>query len=246
MKNLCITLSYDGYSFFGWQKTKTEPSIEKELEDALFKILQKKIYLQAASRTDRGVHANEQIVNFLTDKKMELSDLQYRLNRLLPNQIAIKKIEEKPYNFHPSLDSIKKEYHYNISYGSYQLPFKRHYFWHFAYPLNLDLIKNAAKELIGKHNFQSFSNQKEVKPVRELFSIEIFEIEKEEIQIRIIGNSFLYKMVRNIVGTLAYIGCNKLRKDSITEILKSKNRTNAGVTAPANGLILHRVYYNNH
>lgn len=237
MKNLKLTIAYEGTSFLGWQKTRMGPSIEEELEKTLSQILQHPVNLQAASRTDAGVHAEGQVVNFFTDSALELPRLQKSLNGLLPKDISVLHIEQEKEDFHPTLDCTAKEYHYHFCLGSTQLPFRRRFSWHYSYPVDLEAMRCEAKALVGKHDFSAFTNEKEEDCVREIFDIEIFPD-----TIRVVGNRFLYKMVRNIVGTLIYIGSCKLA--NLAEIIESKDRTRAGMTAPAHGLILKRVIYN--
>ena len=123
MRNLTLFLSYLGTSFFGWQKTASGPTIEETLENALCRILRETPKLQAASRTDAGVHAEGQVVNFFTTNPICLSTLKRALNGTLPKEISVRAIEEKPLAFHPTLDALKKEYHYQICHAAVQLPF---------------------------------------------------------------------------------------------------------------------------
>jgi len=241
-RNIKLILAYEGTHYLGWQKTIAGPSIEEELEKAAAQILRHPVNLQAASRTDAGVHAEGQVVNFFTDKDVPLDKLQKGLNSLLPSDISILKIEEAPKSFHPTLQSIGKEYHYFVCLGSTQLPFYRNFSWHFSYPVNSEEMKKAAAYLIGKHDFSALTNEKREDNVREVFEL-VTEVLDGRLKIRVSGNNFLYKMVRNIVGTLLYVGCGKLSAEEMPEIIKSKNRTLAGVTAPAHGLILKKVFY---
>lgn len=240
--NIKLILAYEGTHYLGWQKTAMGPSIEEELEKALAQILRHPMALQAASRTDAGVHAEGQVVNFFTEVEMPLEKLQKSLNGLLPKDISVLKIEFAEENFHPTLDSRGKEYHYSVCLGSTQLPFYRNFSWHFSYPVNLEEMKKAAKHLKGRHDFSAFTNERQEDNVREIFDIFI-EPSVDRLKIRVSGNNFLYKMVRNIVGTLLYVGCGKLSSEEIPAILASRDRTRAGMTAPALGLVLKEVYY---
>ena len=241
-RNIKLILAYEGTHYLGWQKTAMGKSIEEELEKAVAQILQHPVKLQAASRTDAGVHAEGQVVNFLTASEMPLDKLQKGLNALLPNDISVLKMEEAPEDFHPTLDSRGKEYHYSVCLGPTQLPFYRNFSWHFIYPVDIEVMKKADLHLIGSHDFSALTNEKQDDNVREIFAIEIESLENR-LKIRVSGNNFLYKMVRNIVGTLLYVGCGKLTVEEIPAILESKDRTLAGVTAPALGLILKEVFY---
>ncbi len=244
MKNYKLIIAYDGTDFLGWQKTKDGPSIEASVQAPLEKILQDKITLQAASRTDRGVHAENQVLNFFTKKNLP-SDPLYTLNRLLPPSISIKKIEEVPPSFHPTVDAKGKEYLYRIATKRHHLPFDRNFCWFYPYDLDISSMRTAADHLIGTHDFSSFCNMITIQSDEKTRTIENITIDtsQHQILITIRGHSFLYKMVRNIVGTLAYVGCGKLSSDSVKSILLSKDRRYAGITAPAQGLTLKKIIY---
>jgi tRNA pseudouridine38-40 synthase len=246
--NLKIIVAYDGTHYFGWQKTGVGPSIEAELEKAIRQILQEAIVLQAASRTDRGVHALGQVVNFHTVRHVsDLPKLVRGINALLPSDIVVSSIQEVPLGFHPTLHVQSKIYTYEICCGAVQLPRHRLYSWHFPYALNLTLMQKASQFLVGKHDFSAFCNHKKGEVyqdhIRTVESIETLELDSHRLHFTICGNHFLYKMVRNLVGTLAYVGCGKLPLSEIPEILERKDRKRAGMTAPAHGLTLERVVY---
>ena len=190
---------------------------------------------EAASRTDRGVHSRGQVVQFSLKKQWALQKLHQALNAQLPSDIRV--IDLFSEEFHPTLDAKRKEYHYRICLGSVQEPTARRYSWHFYYPIDRSKIDAEAKNLLGTHDFSAFSNEVEKNPICTLESITfngaLFQIQ---------GDRFLYKMVRNLVGTLLYIGCAKI-PGNIETILSSKDRKKAGVTAPAHGLYLNRVFY---
>lgn len=228
-------IAYDGTHYLGWQKTKEGPSIQEELEKALRQIAAEAVLPEAASRTDRGVHAEGQVIQFAIQKKIEPRKLLRGLNAVLPTDIRVRELSFE--DFHPTLDSIGKEYHYQICQGLVQDPTRRLYSWHFHAPLDVQKINAAIPDLIGTHDFTAFANEPEKNPICTLESI-VFD---RFFQIK--GDRFLYKMVRNLVGTLIYIGCGKLPANSIPSILAGKDRKQAGVTAPAHGLYLHQVFY---
>ncbi len=244
MSNICLLLTYDGTSFFGWQKTESGSSVEETLQTVLEQIMQEPVTLQAASRTDRGVHAEGQVVNFMTDKA---PPKKISLNRLLPPSIRVLEVNVMAHEFHPSLDALGKLYSYKICYGPTQLPFHRYFSWHVPGELNLDLMKKGAEILIGEHDFSAFCNVHEnlnyPHKWRRIDRIEIIELENNRLQIDIQGNHFLYKMVRNLVGTLVYVGLKKLSVEAIAHILASKARPQAGITAPAHGLTLRKIFF---
>ncbi|PIS01924.1 MAG: tRNA pseudouridine(38-40) synthase TruA [Chlamydiae bacterium CG10_big_fil_rev_8_21_14_0_10_42_34] len=233
-------LSYDGTNYFGWQKTSTGPSIQEEFAKAILLITQEVVIPEAASRTDRGVHAVGQVVQFTLEKSIDPHTLKNRLNAVLPADIRV--IDLIVCQFHPTLDSVGKIYHYQMCLDPILDPTKVRYFWHFYYPQDLERLRMAAKQLIGTHDFSAFANEEENRPkLNPICTVESIEFENGLFTIQ--GDRFLYKMVRNIVGTLAYIGCGKLPKDSIKSILHLRDRKKAGVTAPAHGLYLHQVLY---
>lgn len=219
------------------------PSIEESLEKALFQIYHIPIELQAASRTDAGVHAEGQVVNFRLQTPPDLYKLQKGLNALLPKDIAVRDLALATENFHPTLDASSKEYRYFICNDFVQLPFHRKFSWRFPYPLDLEAMQRAIRHLLGEHDFSAFSNLRVENGVRILSAIEIIPLPERRLCFSIKGNHFLYKMVRNLVGTLVYVGCGKLLPEDLPAILKSKDRKRAGVTAPAHGLILSHVFY---
>lgn len=243
MFNHKLLLAYEGTHYLGWQKTKMGPSIEDALEKALFQIFHYPTPLQAASRTDAGVHAEGQVVNFFLKEERDLHRLQCSLNALLPSDIAVLNIERMAPSFHPTLDVSGKEYRYFVCNKATQLPFHRTNSWHFPYPLNLNGMRSAAHFLIGTKDFSAFSNLRVEEGVRTLTAITIDIIEEERLCFSIQGDHFLYKMVRNLVGTLLYVGCGKIQEEDLPSILESRERARTGVTAPAHGLTLYKVFY---
>ena len=248
MHNIKLVIAYDGRSYLGWQKTRMGPSIEAALQKVIEQILQHPAPLQAASRTDAGVHAKGQVVNFLTSKSLlDLSQFHYSLNSLLPKDIVVLSADLMPVSFHPTLDSVGKEYRYYICIGPTLLPQYRFYSWHIPHQLNLTRMRQALPLLYGRHDFAAFCNIKKnahyTDYIREVQLLELMELEDQRLCIRICGNHFLYKMVRNLVGTLVYVGRGKIAVEKLKDILHSECRAQAGVTAPAHGLFLHEVFY---
>lgn len=165
----------------------------------------------------------------------------------MPPDIRVLDIHEADPNFHPSLDCIQKEYHYYVCNGEIQMPENRLYSWHFPYLLNFDCMEKAASILTGHLNFTSFCNVRKNHTYkdyeRDVKAIEIIKLPRGRICFKIRGNNFLYKMVRNLVGTILYVGCGKLTLSELVAGLKSKDRKAVGVTAKAHGLTLHKLYY---
>jgi tRNA pseudouridine38-40 synthase len=224
-----LTVSYLGTSYFGWQKTKSGPSIQEEIEKACSRILQETVTCEAASRTDRGVHARGQIIQFYTSKEIVPERLQRGLNAVLPPDIRV--LNAEPLEFHPTLDALRKTYHYDLCLGPTQDPFYRHLSWHYPYKIDETAMQQAANALIGTRDFSAFTTKSQKNPVCTLFNIELIPLGKERLRIALTGNRFLYKMARIIAGTLANIGSGKITEQAI------------GVTAPSHGLTLYKVYY---
>lgn len=222
-------------------------NIEASLQTVIEQILQHPVHLQAASRTDAGVHAKGQVVNFLTSKTFDLSQFTISVNSLLDKDIVVLQTSLMPTSFHPTLDSKGKEYRYYVCLGHTQLPHHRFYSWHVHYPLDFEAIRKTLPLFIGKHDFAAFCNVKKnahyTNYIREIHSMELVELEDQRLCFQIRGNHFLYKMVRNIVGTLIDIGRGKIALNRISPIFESSCRPMAGVTAPPHGLFLQEVFY---
>ncbi len=246
MKNIKLTLSYDGTNYLGWQDSLQGPSIESSLKRALQKILNQDITLQAASRTDAGVHAKAQVVNFFIENDISPETLAYKLNCLLSNDIAIEQAEITNSSFHPTFNSSGKIYSYQLSNQPFISPFLRHLCWHYPYQkLDFSLMQKAASKLVGCFDFSGFSNVCQDPKTNTICNIHSLTLSNRSnlIVFEIQGDRFLYKMVRNLVGTLVCIGASKLPLSIIDQILSTKDRSLAGITAPAQGLFLEKVLY---
>jgi len=243
--NIKLTVSFLGKDYLGFQKSPHGKTIEKELEKALFQVLQAPVYLQASSRLDAGVSAKGLIVTFFLDKHVDLNKLKRSLNGLLPKDISIENIECVNAFFHPSLDSVSKTYLYRICNTTVQSPFLRDISWHYPYKkMDLNLLKESAKSFIGKMDFSAFTPDDYENAICKIDSIEIFE-ENGHFQISITGNRFLYKMVRTIVGTLVNLSTGTIALSEVEKILEKRQRKQAGLTAPSCGLCLEKVFYEN-
>jgi tRNA pseudouridine38-40 synthase len=247
-KNVKLVVAYDGTHFLGFQKTKEGRSVEAELEAAVATIVQHPIQIQAASRTDRGVHATHQVVHFFTQKaSLDLGKFLVSINQLLPEDIRVISVAFVDTHFHPTIHAIAKEYHYTIFMGKTHLPTLRFTHWHIHEKLNLHAMQEAAKLVVGTHDFAAFCNTRKdlsyEDTIRTLTQCDIIQ-ENNILRIILKGDRFLYKMARNIVGTLVYVGLGKLSVTDISKILEQKNRIYAGITAPAHGLTLVKIYYN--
>ena len=245
MTNIKCHIAYAGTRYFGYQKTRMGPSIEELVQKALETILQHPIKLQAASRTDRGVHAKGQVINFFSEKEnLCLEKLHHSLRRLLPPDIALIKTGQEEPSFHPTLSAKGKLYIYQICNQSAQLPFHREYSWHIPSPrLNLSKMEQAAAILEGRHDYSAFTSAMYADPVRTVEAITLSPLPENRLLIEVKGDTFLYKMVRNLVGTIVYLGLGKIPLEDLEKILQSKQRARAGICAPAHGLTLQQVFY---
>lgn len=241
-----FVIAYDGTRYAGWQIQKNAGTIQEEIEKALKKILKEKVRLIAAGRTDSGVHARAQAANFKIKRNFPLNKLQSAVNSNLPKDISILKAKIVHSKFHSQYDAKSKIYRYTILNSRIDDPFLRNYYHKIPYRLNISLMKKEAKILAGKHDFKSFqakSAQSSVKnTVRTIRRINIKK-DKKFLYIDIEANGFLHNMVRNIVGTLIEIGRGHFPEGSMGGILGSRNRSKAGPTAPARGLMLMKVKY---
>ncbi|WP_394922275.1 tRNA pseudouridine(38-40) synthase TruA [uncultured Robinsoniella sp.] len=244
--NYKMIVQYDGTRYDGWQKQgNTDNTIQGKLEAILSKMAGMPVEVQGAGRTDAGVHAYGQTANFHLPKGCVLTeDIRDYLNKYLPEDIGILEVEEADERFHSRLNAREKVYRYRMSTSSLKNVFERKYIYLLGEHLNVKAMEEAASELIGTHDFKSFCSNKRMKKssVRKLNRIEFTE-QEGELQITYTGEGFLYNMVRIITGTLIEVGQGKRLPKEMKEILEGKDRSLAGVTAPARGLCLVKVLY---
>lgn len=251
MRNIRLTIEYDGTNYAGWQiqrlpsssKTRLKKNtIQEVIESSLRIILKEKVHLTASGRTDAGVHAEAQVANFKTNSLLPERKIQLALNSLLPGDIAVTGIREMPLSFHSRFDARSKLYRYTIVNKKHRSVFLNKYSWHCCFLLDTDLMRKEAANLVGKHDFKSFtaSGGDQRSTTRVIREIKI-EKKRDVIVVYVRANGFLYNMVRNIVGTLVDIG--RGRPGNMRGILRAKDRKRAGMTAPAKGLCLIKVYY---
>ncbi len=243
-RNIKLTLSYDGTAYHGFQRQNKVIAVQNVLESVLEKLCKDSIELAAAGRTDAGVHAYEQVVNFFTDGTIPLKNIAYAANRLLPDDIVIMKAEETDKDF-SALHCVKsKIYIYKVYESTLPSPFLSKYSWHINKPLDLDLMKKALTYIEGEHDFSSFRSVggNDTSSVREIYEASCVR-EGDMYVFKFWGSGFLYHMVRNIMGLVVNIGLKRVSVDDVPNIIAAKNRALAGKMAPANGLYLWKVYY---
>jgi tRNA pseudouridine38-40 synthase len=245
MRNFKMIVEYDGAAYCGWQRQKNGVSIQQILEDAIGKIVNEKIKIVGSGRTDAGVHAINQVANFRGSTLLPAEKIFRGVNSVLPQDIVIKALDEVHLDFHAQRDVQSKIYVYRICNKSLRPVLGREYFWFIRFPLDLELMKKAAKYLIGTHDFSCFcaTGTDVTDKVRTITAIDIKTAVDDIIEITVEAKGFLKYMVRNIVGTLTEIARGKRKPQEMKEIIDSRDRNIAGVTAPACGLFLKEVKY---
>lgn len=242
-----VLISYDGTCFSGWQSQINSLSVQDVIEKALSTLLRHGVEVVGSGRTDAGVHALGQVAHFSTDKEIDPKKILYSLNSLLPKEIRILDISSVEEDFHARYSATGKIYHYHLHLDPILDPFKRKYALHVLHKVDLTALKTAAKHLIGTHDFSSFANQQSQgsackDAVRTLCRLDVIE-EMGGVRLEFEGTGFLYKMVRNIVGTLLEVGGGRRLSDEIPTILSAKDRKKAGRAADPHGLFLVKVFY---
>lgn len=245
--NYKMLIAYDGTQYGGWQVQPNATSIQELIAGAIKTILQHPVTLIGSGRTDAGVHALEQVAHFKCDKDLDLFRFHGSLNGILPRDIRILDVKQAPLDFHSQRSATSKIYCYHLCLDRVQDPFNRLYSVHVRESLDIDLLKKAATHFVGTLNFTSFSNESDEgcaarDPVRTIFRLDIVP-EKGGLRIEIEADGFLYKMVRNIVGTLLEVAKSKRDITDIPRIFAACDRRQAGQAAPAHGLFLAKVKY---
>ena len=268
MRNIKVTLAYDGTDYRGWQIQPGQPTIQGTLNDVLSQITQEQVDVDGAGRTDAGVHAWGQVASFQTGCKLAPGELVRALNALLPPSIRARTAEEAPLNFHARWSAEAKTYRYSIDRGHFISPFRYRYALHHPYPLDFDAMSVAATCFEGEHDFTTFvastgseEDDRERNVVRTIDRSELIagptECEDEQarpVSVRALpgpgewiyvvqGKSFLRNMVRRIVGTLLDVGRGRLQPADIPALFELRDRSRSGPTAPAHGLCLVSVQY---
>lgn len=244
MRNIKLTIEYDGTNFNGWQIQKDKRTIEEELENALAKILKEEVKVIGSGRTDAGVHAMGQVANFMTDKTIKPDELLYALNTLLPFDIVVINVEEVDEYFNSRITAKAKHYRYVINNAKFPSALNANREYHFKYFLDVESMQLAANDLKGKHDFRGFmaagSTVKDT--VREIYDINVTRL-GSRVVIDVVGSGFLYNMVRIIVGTLLDVGSGKSDICVIKNMIETGDRNLGGRTVGPEGLYLVVVVY---
>jgi tRNA pseudouridine38-40 synthase len=245
MRNIKLLIEYDGTNYQGWQVQPKGPTIQGMLEEKLGLITGQPVQLFGSGRTDSGVHALGQIAHFKTQSRMDIRTIQRALNSLLPPDIVIQKVDEVDEGFHARKHSKSKVYEYRILNRNLRSVFHHRYVWHIPPKLNLTEMKKATQSLVGEHDFSSFRSvgTPARTAVRRVSRAEWKRGRDGLIRFEIEANGFLKQMVRAIVGTLVEVGKGRTKASDFRKIMNSRERKEAGPTAPAQGLFLKEVKY---
>jgi tRNA pseudouridine38-40 synthase len=244
-RNIRIALAFDGAAYHGWQIQADQPTVQGAVREAIRKITGEEIKLIGSGRTDAGTHARRMIANFLNHSRMDPPSWVRALNSNLPRDIRVLSAARVPLVFHARRDALSKTYRYQIYRGGVIPPHLARENYHYPYPIDVAVMKRAARRYIGEHDFACFTPKKVAdakSTVRKIFRCELKELGRR-LLFYVEGNGFLQYMVRNMAGTLLELGRGRLSLRQFEELFERRDRTLAGFTAPAHGLILMKVRY---
>jgi tRNA pseudouridine38-40 synthase len=242
VRNIRLTIEYDGSDFCGWQKQPAVRTVEGELVRVLSGLVGREPEIVTAARTDSGVHAIGQVVNFSLVSPIAADDIKNALNSLLPPDIKVVEVEEVPLSFNARFDARKRTYRYEISIRPTSVWRMRR--WYVKWDLDSEAMRRAGDALVGQHDFSAFTCKGEQRsPWIEMGGFSVGEINPHGLELTFSANRFLRKMVRLLTGTLVEVGRGKLRPDEPLDILSTRDRTRAGPCAPPHGLYLIGVEY---
>lgn len=244
MRNIKLTIEYDGKDFNGWQKQPNKLNIQGTIERAIEEITGEQVELNASGRTDAGVHALAQVANFKTNTKLPIEKIAVAINSKLKKSIVIKEAEEVDERFHSRLTCKQKTYRYVINNTYNGTAIYRNLECHIPTKLDVEKMQQAVKYFVGEHDFKAFkaSGTSSKSSVRIIYEAKVYTA-NDRVFIELTGNGFLYNMVRIIAGTLVDVGLGKIQPEEISNIIKIGKRENAGKTLPAHGLYLVKVDY---
>jgi tRNA pseudouridine38-40 synthase len=244
-RNIRLVLEYDGTRYHGWQRQKGATTIQGLIEEKILIMTKEPVKLIASGRTDAGVHAFNQVCNFITLTRIDPSSFRRGLNALLPDDIFVKQADDVPIDFHAMYRAESKTYEYRILNREDANVFLRLYAWHIPQALELTEMRQCILSLCGEHDFSSFKSagSGNLNPVRKMMRAEMLEPDKGLVYFVFEANGFLRHMVRNIVGTLVEVGQRKMEVNEFMKIFQARDRREAGVKAPPQGLFLTDVRY---
>jgi tRNA pseudouridine38-40 synthase len=243
-----LTIAYDGTAYAGWQVQKIGRGVQEKVEEALARLFPSKPRVHSSSRTDTGVHALGMVAHFEVDKgesRMPAAKLALALNAWLPKDVRIMAASRARQSFHARFDASGKQYRYSIWNHPAMNPLLRHSAWHVPRPLNVAAMRRAARLMVGKHDFQSFAANSGYARESTVRTVSRCDIRRSGHLLTVIieGDGFLYRMCRGIAGTLAQVGLGKFPAEEVSRMLAKKDRRAGGMSAPAAGLVLWKVFY---
>jgi tRNA pseudouridine38-40 synthase len=242
MPTYSLTIEYDGTEYVGWQTQPNGRTVQAEIETALHQILQQPVSIIGGGRTDSGVHARGQVASFRLTEEHDATALRRSLNGVLPSDIVIHDVRHEDDEFHARFNATSRRYRYTISRSP--LAVGRQYVWHVFYPLAIDRMQQSADEIIGEHDFQAFCKADTEQPHYQCAIAQATWIEEGSlVHFDIRANRFLYGMVRALVGTMVDVGREHTSLEEFVRIVKGRNRQDAGMAAPARGLVLEEISY---
>lgn len=238
-----ITLSYDGTNYHGWQVQPNADSVQARLNDALSKLLAAETECVGAGRTDAGVHASMMVAHFDVDKELDCENFAFRLNRIVPKDIAVQKVERVADEMHARFSAKSRTYHYYVY--TRKNPYRRHYATQLHFSPDYDAMNEAAKELLRVEDFTSFSkvNNDQKTNICDVTRAQWVQVEDDMWRFEITANRFLRNMVRAVVGTLLEVGRGRMTKDEFCRVISQKDRCSAGESVPGNALFLVDIKY---
>lgn len=245
MRNLLLTLSYNGKNYHGWQVQKNARTVQEVFQESLFETLDEQVDIKGCSRTDSGVHANMYCVSFKTNSSIPCDRLPFALNKFLPDDICVTSCKTVDDAFHARYSCVGKEYIYKIWNSPFKNPFLDGFAFHYWYPLDVDKLNEACRQFLGTHDFSAFCTKDARNPKNMIRTIKNFNVRKssELVTVTVEADGFLYNMVRILVGTLLHVSMGRIKVFDIKDIINSKDRLRAGPTAVPCGLYLNRVFY---
>lgn len=243
-RNIRLILAFDGTAYHGWQTQKNAPTVQGSLSKAIAHITGEHAILTGSGRTDAGTHARGLVANFFTESRIGPEQLLRALNSILPNDIRVLSVRQMPLDFHSRRNAISKVYRYQIYLGPILLPHMIREFFHFPYPIDILKMEKAARLFIGEHDFASFAkaNTAPKNTIRRILRCDLKK-HGHRLIMTVEGNGFLHHMVRNMAGTLLEVGRGTISLRDFRELFVKRDRTLAGFTAPAHGLVLLKVQY---
>lgn len=244
MRNLLITIKYDGSAYHGWQVQKNALTVQEVFQNAVEKVFLSRLDVKGCSRTDTGVHANMYCVSLKTDMDITPYGIIMALNSNLPRDIAVVDCREVDDDFHPRYSCKSKEYIYKIYNGRIRNPFDADYALHYNRPIDAEYLNREAQAFVGKYDYSGFcsANSDVEDTVRDVKSFSVWR-EGDYVYFKVEADGFLYNMVRIMVGTLLFVNEGKIKEGELKDVILSKDRKRAGKTASPNGLYLNKINY---